>query len=785
MTTDEAHAGYFLDTEDEPRVRRARDAVQIGVGLLLFLIAANERIRLSTLQESINSVTSLLPGWTELLFRLGYGLAGLYAVAMLVAVIWRARSNPRAARDVVLAVVGAAFIAIVATRWSQGAWPGLIPEFRTGIGEAQSPIVRVAVVTAAVVALSPHVTRVIRRLGYLVVVLAAVAGFGLLIGYPTDAMGAAGLGIVVASTVLLALGSPSGFPDPVEVTAALRQLGIDLHDLEPAADQSWGTRRLIGLDPDDVKVEVKAYGRDAIDTQWAAKVWRSLWYRGQGPGGAYTRMQAVEHEALMALLAARAGVSVAEPLTAGMAGDDVAILAVQLPGTSLTAVPAEELSDQRLVAIWRDLAQLHDADMAHGAPRAQTIMLTEGGHLFDDFAAGIIAAGERTHLDTVNLLFSLAALVGIERAVSSAASGLGTYRLTAALPWLQLPALARSVRRGAHKPKALMKELKATVAEVTEADVPDAIRLRRVSVGSLLMALLILVAANTVITQLAGIDFAAVWSIVRDASPVGLLLALLVAQASFVPEATGMIAAVGKPLPMQPVVVLQLSARFIGLAVPSAAGRVAMNAAFLVKYGVSATTAVVQGAVDGVSGFIVEAGILALALVFSDTAFALGGDTDWQRILAIALGIVLVGAGVLLFVERLRRLVLPVLKEAFESIAAVVREPKRAMTLLASNFLSRLALAVALWLILRSIGVEMSVMVVLIVTVATNLLAGLVPIPGGIGVAEAVMISWLVLVGVPEESAFAATIVYRMWTFYLPALEGFFAMRWLERHDYL
>jgi hypothetical protein len=80
--------------------------------------------------------------------------------------------------------------------------------------------------------------------------------------------------------------------------------------------------------------------------------------------------------------------------------------------------------------------------------------------------------------------------------------------------------------------------------------------------------------------------------------------------------------------------------------------------------------------------------------------------------------------------------------------------------------------AVALWLTLRSIGIEMSVALVLGVTVATNLLAGLLPIPGGIRIAEAVMISWMVLVGVPEESASAATIVYRLWTFYVPAIEG-------------
>ena len=73
----------------------------------------------------------------------------------------------------------------------------------------------------------------------------------------------------------------------------------------------------------------------------------------------------------------------------------------------------------------------------------------------------------------------------------------------------------------------------------------------------------------------------------------------------------------------------------------------------------------------------------------------------------------------------------------------------------------------------------------LVVTVATNLLAGLVPIPGGIGVAEAAMTSFLVLVGLPEDAAFAAAVVYRVLTFYIPAGEGFFATNWLDNGGYI
>jgi uncharacterized membrane protein YbhN (UPF0104 family) len=47
------------------------------------------------------------------------------------------------------------------------------------------------------------------------------------------------------------------------------------------------------------------------------------------------------------------------------------------------------------------------------------------------------------------------------------------------------------------------------------------------------------------------------------------------------------------------------------------------------------------------------------------------------------------------------------------------------------------------------------------------------------------MAGLLVPLGVTSEVAVAATVIWRVSTFYLPATEGFFASRWLERHGYL
>ena len=47
------------------------------------------------------------------------------------------------------------------------------------------------------------------------------------------------------------------------------------------------------------------------------------------------------------------------------------------------------------------------------------------------------------------------------------------------------------------------------------------------------------------------------------------------------------------------------------------------------------------------------------------------------------------------------------------------------------------------------------------------------------------MVALLAVFGVDQSTAFAVTAVYRVITFYLPALEGFFGTRWLENNDYI
>jgi uncharacterized protein (TIRG00374 family) len=54
-----------------------------------------------------------------------------------------------------------------------------------------------------------------------------------------------------------------------------------------------------------------------------------------------------------------------------------------------------------------------------------------------------------------------------------------------------------------------------------------------------------------------------------------------------------------------------------------------------------------------------------------------------------------------------------------------------------------------------------------------------VPVPGGLGVTEVGLVTGLTAAGVPSPTAVAAVLTYRLITFWLPPVPGWFATRHL------
>jgi uncharacterized membrane protein YbhN (UPF0104 family)/tRNA A-37 threonylcarbamoyl transferase component Bud32 len=775
---------YFANEPHHPRVRRAADATSIGIGLLLVFWTAINADRVAAVEAALIDLAGSLPLWFDQLYEIAYFLGLLLIGGLVVSVMAQGSKRVDLLRDMALAIVGSIGIGFVLVWMVDGSFPTILPEFTTGDPVHAFPILRVAILTATIFVASPHLTRPVRRFGWLMIITVAISGYGIGLGFPGDALGGFGLGLAVAGSLLLLFGSPAGYPDLVAVTSALADFGLTVHGIEPTRDQSWGIRRLKGLLDDGTRVEIKAYARDAMDSQLISRAWRTVWYREGGQTFSYNRLQAVEHEALALLVARLHGVAAPDVLAVGVGGDDMALLATIDSGDEISE---EQITREMLVAMWREVASLHDAGIAHGALALEVFRVVDGSPVVGDLAAASLSATDvRMNLDVVSLLYSTAVVVGAGAAVDAARVGIGDADLVTALPFLQPPALTRAQKQSVSKPKVLISEIREAIAEVTDTELPEPGKLLRIQWKNLIMPALSLIAAYALIGMLADIDFVAVWEVVEDATWAWIIVGFVVGQTTFVPEATGMLFATGYDLPLRPLVILQVSVKWIGLAVPSAAGRVTMNTLFLRKFGVSPTIALAQGALDGLAGLVVEAGVLLVALIASDLSFDPDTkDVNWLMILVIAALLIVGSVAVVLRVKRLRELVIPALKDAWELLWSILQDPKRTFGLLGSNLASRAILATTLWFILHAIGLPLSFVAALVATLATNLLAGLVPIPGGIGVAEAALTSLLIVFGLSPEAAFAAAVIFRIATFYIPAAEGFFAMKWLEKNGHL
>lgn len=789
VTTAPAGSRYLVSRPGQTRVRRAGDVTSVLVGALLLLWAVANVDRADPLNRALAALIDVLPTWTLEPLSIVYAFAFVYGVTVVVLLAAGGRAHRDALRDVVLAVVVAAAIGIVLVRLTQGTWPDVLPEFGLGRVERQTPVFRIALISATLVTASPHLVRPLRRVGWTLISLAVLAGSGLGFGLPSDAIGAIGVGLMAAGTVFLLLGAPAGLPDLASVAAGMRRLGVPVTDLRLPPSRSWGVRRVLARRDDGTEVVVKVYGRDATDQQVLAKLWRSLWFREQRRTFTFSRLQAVQQEALLTLWAARAGVPVREVLAAGAPDDEVALLALATGGTRLDRLPAELRTDALLTRLWSHVATLHTAGMAHGSLDTRAVRVDGGEVVLEDLAAGTLSATpSELGGDVAGLLYSLAALVGAERAVATARAGLGDDAVASAWRYLQLPVLTTGTRALAEEPKALLASLTGALTEQLDRAQPAPVELRRVQPKTLVLVALAVVAAWTLVPAIAGIDLAAVAAELGEARWMWVLVAVLIGQGVFVTEATSMMFATTASVPFRPLVVLQVAAKLIGVVTPGVTGTVATNAAFLSRYGVSPAASLTQGTMDAVAGVVVEVAVLLLAFTFTDLDLGIdlaSSDLAVGRIVLVVVLVAVAAAVLVAVVPKLRDPLRRFVATVWYAVRAVVADPTRTVGLLGGNLGTRVLRAVVLWSVLVALDQRLGLGVVLVVVIATGLLQAVVPVPGGIGVAEAALTAFLVGLGVPEAPAFAAAVVYRAVIFYVPILQGAVAMTWLTRNDHL
>jgi len=784
--------GAFGTASEEPYSRRPSDAVRVITASVLLTVLAARASHVSTAEADLYSLFRALPAALQPLFRGIERVGALWALGLVGAAAIVGR-RWRLARDLLLAgllawaiarVVGSDVVGHVGLRASLRTLThrGTTPSF---------PFVRLSLVLAVVGAAGPYVSRPVRRLGEFVVLGVAVAAMYLGSAFPRDVVGGLVLGWGVAALVHLVFGSPAGRPTTWQLESTLPGVGIHATDVRLAPVQPPDAAIFEGRD-EQGPLRIKAIGRDALDAQLLAKAWRSVLYNEPGPPLYPTRLQQVEHEACMALLAGAAGVRVPDVVFVGNAGPNAALLVTRdVAGTPLAGLAPEQVSDAVLDGVWSEVAKLHNRRISHGALDAGHVIVDDARRAaLVGFARASTAGFEhRRARDTAELLASITVIAGEERAVASCAKVLGPAALTEAIPLLQPAVLHRQTRAllAAHRDlRQRLEDLRRTAAETAGVELPPLLHLQRFRMSSVLLAGSSLVAVAALLNQAGSPQH--VWSTIGHASWGWLAIALALSLITNLPYAIALMGTLPLRLPLWPTTELQVAMSYSNLAIPVVGGT-GFQIRFLQRQGTDLATAVAAGGLLSTAGTVVsQLPLLALAIWLSPDSLHLGRvpvSAIMEDTLVALLGVGLLSA-VTLGVPRLRRTVLAPVKEAAAVIWTAVRTPRQLALIIGGNLAVSFLYGFCLLCCVIAFGGHLSLWTLLAVSIVVGTLAALIPVPGGgtavgsIGVAGA-----LSALGLTAQVAVAASLAFQLTANYLPAAPGWFATRQLLHHDYL
>jgi len=772
--------GLLLPAEAGRRNRRTIDGVLLACAAVVLGLAAAIAAAAVKEDQSVQHGLTTLLRWADPFWRVTWvgalGLAAVVAGDILIRRRWLLL------RDLVVALAIVGGLGMVLGGVVASDWLPLDAHLLSGWG---FPELRLAWTTAILVVAGPELVRPVREAAAVLVPLAAVAAIVLGAALPSAALAGIAFGLCGAALVRLLFGTAAGFPSTARVRGQLASLGVSTSALHPSTHQRVGSAAFVGEDEQGRPLTARVLGRDAQDTQRLARRWRQLAYRDPPRSVAVGRLEQVEHEALATLMAAQAGVSVPPVVTASLGERGDAIVVLRQPDLEpLEALGGGEASDELLEALWRQVGDLHAAGISHGRLNTSNVAVVDGRPLVLDFAAATLGAPKSAiDIDVAELLVACTVLVGPDRALHAAVRGAGEKAVAGALPYLERGALTPHLRDLARHNDVALEQLRKSSAAATNEQLPDIVPLRRVRLRDVFMTALVILAAYLLISKLARIGFGTIYGELREANPVWVAVGLIVAQLTYVSQAVALRGSVATPLPLLPVVVLKSAVKFLNLTVPGSAGSVALGIRFLQRLGVPTGGAVASGMVDDLTATLVEIVLVVALLPFVhvnlDTS-GLGGALPSKELVIAVVGILVGAVVVVALVPSLRKRVVPSAHQALLSVWAVARDRRKRLELFGGALTTELIFALTLGAAASAYGVHLSLAQLILVNVAATTLAGLVPVPGGIGAAEAGLAGGLVAMGVPEATAFAVALTHRLCTYYLPPVWGYFSLRWLR-----
>jgi hypothetical protein len=196
------------------------------------------------LDERLSSVLRSFPGFLRVLWLCGFWTAVGWSIALLVIAAFRHRPH------LTLEGSGAAVLAMVIAVIAAAIVAGRPGDVLTRLGDTDGPPVfppAVLAMTSAVISvMAPYLTLPFRRFGRAIMAAQVVGALFLGAALALGSVVALAIGLLVGTFIHLLRGSPGGFPTVTRVRDALRDLGVEVHEVVPTAMRREGVALLAG-----------------------------------------------------------------------------------------------------------------------------------------------------------------------------------------------------------------------------------------------------------------------------------------------------------------------------------------------------------------------------------------------------------------------------------------------------------------------------------------------------------------------------------------------------------
>ena len=734
--------------------------------------------------------------------ELRYAFTGITQLAILVIpimiVVWLIRSRTRAAT---LLVIGAglvgAIVMLLLTDWlARAAPPAEITDLTSGsfLPTNFPSAGYLAALVAGASTASPMLPPFWRKVAWTAIWITMLVRVLSATQAPVNVLVTLALGSAIGSAALVAFGSPQRRPGSATLRAGLATTGFELDVLGDEATER-GLRTYQGTANGNA-IDVVFLDRDDRDAELFARVVRSIRVRDVDEQRISVKPRVRAAQLVMATsMAQRAGARVPEVLAVAPTGDDSAIVATASPvGTAIRSLDADHVSDSALDDLWVQLGRLHESKMAHRSLSRDHLVLDGDRATLLGMDTAILASSiESRAVDRADLLVSTAQSVGVDRALDAAVRVVPAADLEAALAFIQLPALPAHARKEAKKPKHLLDEIRTGLQDRLGVEAVELAELERVSFGKVVVWIGFAVLAFFLLTLISN------WSDIRDAMGgldwVWVIPVVLATVFGTVGGAMSLAGSVIRPIPLGQATIIMFGQSFLNRFTPMNAGGMAMRIRYLQKGGTDVTVSTAAVGLTSAASGVVQVVFIAFFFLWSSSDptgdVSTGGDSggpDFTLILVFA-GAVVVAGIVVAAIPKFRQWVVTFVRATMEKIrhdfGELARRPTKLGLLFGGAAIGKLSTIVAFAAACRGFGVEIPFAELGAMYLVATTIASTVPTPGGVGAIEAALILVLTNAGVPDATAWAAVLLFRLINYWLPTIPGYICLKISERREYV